>query len=279
MPETLPSTKHVDQRGRSAHASRLLPHGKLVDRRIRPLDFIRSLRMIRYAAVCFPAIWYTTANTYGSLLFAVTGAHIGDSVYGFSTGQIGLFMGVPLTVGNILGEATAGWVSDVFVNAYARRRDGRRKAEVRLWLLPLTLLVPVGIATYGYCVENAKPWIDAAICMAIAGLGAQTGTTMVYTYATDSYKLQSGEIGTVINLFRSSMSSPHIPKLRGSSTLTKASWCSFRFCLGVLCLAFWRGRWFRRIVQHAVRCQCSAVAAAGASAVEGRANEGKSGIA
>ena len=146
---------------------------------------------------------YMTANTYGSALFAVTGAHLAAKVYHFNIEQTGLFIGVPLTIGCMIGEATAGWVSDSIINAYARRHDGYRKPEVRLYLLPLTTLLAVGTATYGYCVENHRPWIQTCICLAVSGLGTQVGTTMIYTYATDSYKPQSGEIGAVINLFKS----------------------------------------------------------------------------
>ena len=149
---------------------------------------------------------YMTANTYGSALFAVTGAHLAAKVYHFNVEETGLFLGVPLTVGCIIGEATAGWVSDSIINAYAKRHGGYRKPEARLYLLPLTTLLAVGTATYGYCIQSRKPWIEACICMAVSGLGTQVGTTMIYTYATDSYKPQSGEIGAVINLFKSGKS-------------------------------------------------------------------------
>lgn len=144
-----------------------------------------------------------TANTYGSALFAVTGSHIAKATYNFNLEQTGLFMGVPLTVGCIMGEASAGWVSDAILNAYAKRHNGYRKPEVRLYLLPLVGLLAIGTATYGYCIQTRRPWIDAAVCMAVSGFGTQAGTTMVYTYTTDSYKPQSGEIGAVINLFKS----------------------------------------------------------------------------
>ena len=144
-----------------------------------------------------------TANTYGSALFAVTGAHLASEVYSFELEQIGLFMGVGLTVGNLIGEAMAGWVSDWMINSYAKRHNGYRKPEARLYLLPFTLLLAIGTATYGYCIQTERPWISAAICMAVSGVGTQIGTTMVYTYTTDSYKPQSGEIGAVINLFKS----------------------------------------------------------------------------
>ena len=149
---------------------------------------------------------FQTANTYGSALFAVTGAQIAGKNFGFDLEHIGLYMGVPLTIGCIIGEGTAGWVSDAIINAYAKRHNGYRKPEARLYLIPLTMLLAIGTATYGYCIQSGKPWIDAAVVMAISGLGTQVGTTMVYTYTTDSYKPQSGEIGAVINLFKSGTS-------------------------------------------------------------------------
>ncbi len=54
----------------------------------------------------------------------MTGAHICVEVFGFELEQIGLFLGIPLTVGCMLGEATAGWVSNAIINAYARRHNG-----------------------------------------------------------------------------------------------------------------------------------------------------------
>ncbi|KAK4954880.1 hypothetical protein LTR10_007072 [Elasticomyces elasticus] len=141
------------------------------------------------------------ASTYGGV---ITGRVLnGASVFDLDLEQTGLFMGVPLTVGCMIGEATAGWVSDWIINAYARRHNGYRKPEVRLYLLPLTTLLAIGTATFGYCIQARKHWIYASVCMAISGLGSQVGTTMVYTYATDAYKPQSGEVGSVINLAKS----------------------------------------------------------------------------
>ena len=205
LPETLFSRRDANRLEKQGYVQKLLFHGKVLDRKIKPGDFIGSLRMAQYLAVSLPAIWYMTANTYGSALFAVTGAQIASEVFGFELEQIGLFMGIPLTVGCIIGEATAGWVSDAIINAYAKRHNGYRKPEARLYLIPLTTLLAIGTAICGYCIETKNPWIDAAVVMAISGLGTQVGTTMVYTYCTDSYKPQSGEIGAVINLFKSGM--------------------------------------------------------------------------
>lgn len=207
LPETLFSRKDHSKLEKQSYMQKLLFHGKVLDRKVSPKDFIGSLRMAQYAAVLLPTLWYMTANTYGSALFAVTGSHLATSVFHFNIAQTGLFMGIPLTVGCFIGEATAGWVSDVIINAYAKRHNGYRKPEARLYLIPFCTLLAIGTATYGYCIETRKPWYTAAVCMAVSGLGTQVGTTMVYTYATDSYKPQSGEIGAVINLFKSGMRS------------------------------------------------------------------------
>ncbi|KAK5720470.1 hypothetical protein LTR17_014946 [Elasticomyces elasticus] len=203
LPETLFSRRDCSTLGIKTYAQKLLFHGKVLQRKVRPRDFGGSLRMAQYAAVLLPSIWFMTASTYGSAIFAVTGSYIGASVFDFNLEQTGLFMGVPLTIGCMIGEATAGWVSDWIINVYARRHNGYRKPEVRLYLLPLTTVLAIGTATFGYCIQARKHWIYASVCMAVSGLGSQVGTTMVYTYATDSYKPQSGEVGSVINLAKS----------------------------------------------------------------------------
>jgi MFS family permease len=203
LPETLYSRNEPNNKlTNNTYISKVLFHGKVLNRPIRLRDFGTSFRMTKYAAVLLPTIYFATCNTYGSLLFAITGSHIGATVYKFDTQQTGLFMGIPLTVGCAIGEASAGWVSDVIANTYARRHNGHRKAESRLFLMPLCACLCIGTATYGYCIQNARPWIQPAICMAVSGFGAQVAATMVYTYCTDSYRAQAGEIGVVINLFK-----------------------------------------------------------------------------
>jgi hypothetical protein len=146
---------------------------------------------------------YMVNLTYGSPLFAVTGSFICAKFFHFDLEQTGLFLGVPLTVGCLMGELSAGWVSDFILNTYAKRHDGYRKVEVRLWLLPLATLSSIGTALFGYCIQHHKPWIQAAVCMAVSGYGTQVIATMVYTYCCDSYKPQSSEISVIINVFKS----------------------------------------------------------------------------
>ena len=203
LPETLFSRDDFSRlEKKTTYASRMFYLGRVLDRRLTPRDFWKPFYMIKYVAVFLPCLYYCTLNTYGSALFAVTGAHIFTEVYGFSTGQVGLIMGIPLTIGCMLGEASAGWLLDQLINRYAKRHGGYRKSEVRLWLLPLCITTNVGIIMYGVFIQQAQPWIAPAVAMAIAGYGLQLGTSTIYIYTTDSYKPQSAEVGAIVNLFR-----------------------------------------------------------------------------
>ncbi|OCT49152.1 MFS general substrate transporter [Cladophialophora carrionii] len=202
-PETLYSRTEGIKATNSSYLSGLLPRGKILDRPIRPRDFLQPYIMIRYWAVSLPAIYWMTANTYGSAQFAVTGSKLARQLYDFDVAQTGLLMGIPQTVGCMVGEATAGWVSDMIINAYAKRHDGYRKPEVRLALLPGCVALIAGLIAYGVCVDEHKPWPSLAITMGVASFGLQVGATMIYTYATDCYKPQAPEVGVVINLYKS----------------------------------------------------------------------------
>ena len=206
FPETLFSRVDQSKLADRTFSQKLFFHGKILDRKVRFRDFLLSTRMVRYAAVTLPALWYCTANTYGSALFAVTGSAIGRKVFKFDVEQTGLWLGLPSTIGCFIGEMSAGWVSDVISNADARKHGGHHRPEARLFLLPGCTLLAVGTATFGYCIQHHKPWIQAAVCMATSGFGTQLGTTVVYLYTTDAYKAQAAEVGVVINLFKSGKS-------------------------------------------------------------------------
>lgn len=206
FPETLFSRteRHGPEEDDTAsYFSRLLPRGKILDRPIKPRHFLQPYIMIRYWAVSLSGVYWMTANTYGSTLFAVTGSKIAHTLYDFDVAQTGLLMGLPQTIGCMVGEACAGWVSDLTINTYAKRHDGHRKPEVRLALLPGCFALVAGVIGYGICVDRHSPWIALAMTMGVASFGLQVGATMIYAYATDCYKPQAPEVGVVINLYKS----------------------------------------------------------------------------
>ncbi len=202
FPETLFSRTEFSNLENQSYWARLAFRGKVLNRKLTASDFLNNFRMLKYAAVVIPCVYYMTTNTYGSIVFVLTASSITDELYHFDTAQNGLLLGIPLTVGCLIGEACTGWISDWLINRYARRHDGYRKPEARLKLAYLGLFLPVGLIIHGVSVAHRAPWIALAIGMAVASIGVQAGTTLVYSYCSDCYKPQAAEISTVINLFR-----------------------------------------------------------------------------
>ena len=129
-----------------SYKSLLLPHRKVSSHHLKLNHFLRPLYMLRYPAVTLPALYYMTAFGFGSVAFAVSGAQLFRSIYGFDTAQTGLLLGIPLLLGSVLGEMTAGGFSDWIVLRDARKREGERRYEARLQALwPAVLLLPVTI--------------------------------------------------------------------------------------------------------------------------------------
>ena len=203
LPETLFSREDFSViEHKTTYFSKMFFFGRVLNRPLNMRSFLAPFYMIKYVTVVLACCYYMTLNTYSSALFAIVGSHVFAEDYKFNLGIVGLIMGVPLTIGCMLGEGCAGWVSDSLINAYGRRHEGYRKPEVRLWLLPLCITAPLGTILFGVFVGNELTWVAPAMAMGIAGYGLQIGTTMVYTYCTDSYKPQSAEIGAIINLFK-----------------------------------------------------------------------------
>jgi len=188
LPETLYSRKdQLDHKEHSYLDLLLFKASRLTDRKLYFADFLRPFYMLKYAAIIIPAIYYMTAFAYGTVLFATTGSSIFTKLYHFNVAQTGLMLSIPLTIGCLIGEASAGWVTDYMVYLYAKRHEGHRKPEPRLNALLLALLLPLGVIIDGVCLQRHATihWIGPAFGMGIACFGLQVATTVTYSYCTD----------------------------------------------------------------------------------------------
>ncbi|KAI0185826.1 major facilitator superfamily domain-containing protein [Xylaria flabelliformis] len=205
LPETLYSRSMESSDVKERRFLDLLLFPSLLARKRPSLhDFIRPFIVLRYLAVLLPALYYITCLTYGSVLFAATGSVVYKEFYHFSITQTGLILSIPLIIGNLIGEAGAGWFIDRLIYMHAKRHNGERPPEARLDALWLVLLLPIGTIINGICISHSEKssWVGNAFGMAIANIGFQVSTTVVYAYCTDCYKPQSVEISAVINFFR-----------------------------------------------------------------------------
>ncbi|OQV06445.1 hypothetical protein CLAIMM_11007 [Cladophialophora immunda] len=205
VPETLYSrAPEALARPRRTWLQNMLMQGKAhPTRRLRIIDFFRPIQMLQYPSVLLPTISYAVSFAYGSILFIITSANLFGKTYHFKPQQTGLLLGIPITVGSVIGEAMSGGFSDWVSERRAIRRGGQRKPEDRLLaIFPAFVLIPIGIIIEGVCLERKTHWIGVAFGIALASVGLQISTTVVYTYTAECYKPQSPEIGSLLNFAR-----------------------------------------------------------------------------
>ncbi|KAF2157059.1 MFS general substrate transporter [Myriangium duriaei CBS 260.36] len=180
-------------------------HGE--GRRLTLREFSHVFIMLKYPSVLLPTLYYSVVFGLGSVLFAVTGAGTFGPIYHFDAVAIGLAIGLSTTIGTLIGEISAGPVSDRFVYLHAKAHNGEVKPESRLYAtIPGALLLPIGVIIEGVCFQYKTHYMGPVIGIGIGAVGLQIVSTNIYAYVTDCYKPQSAEISTLLNFGRQTFS-------------------------------------------------------------------------
>ena len=189
LPETL--YYRDNKRGQSLQpthswAQLLTFRGVYIKRKLRLWDITHVFTMLKYPSILFPTIYYSISFGLGSVLFAVTGSAAFGAIYHFNTAQVGMAIGLSTFAGTLLGELSAGPVSDRVLYLYTKRHGGVPKPEARLqatW--PGFILLPAGIIIEGVCFQYKTSWVGPVLGMGIAAFGLQILSTNIYAYMTD----------------------------------------------------------------------------------------------
>ncbi|KAB8231308.1 putative MFS multidrug transporter [Aspergillus alliaceus] len=169
-------------------------------------EFVHPLSLFTNIPVLLAAVAYAMVFVFASVLNSVEVPQLLQSKFKLNAEQLGLqFLG--LIIGSLLGEQLGGFMSDMWMNARARRIGHKPAPEYRLWLSYIGYLVTItGMVVFLVCTEQATPgkWTVAPIIgTGIAAFGNQVITTVLTTYAVDTYPQDAGSVGVFINFVRS----------------------------------------------------------------------------
>lgn len=189
---------------------------------LRLIDFFRPFQMLQYPSVLLPSVYYAVAFAHGSLLFIISSAQLFAADYGYEARRTGLLMGIPITVGSVLGEFLSGGFSDWISERRSLARGGQRKPEDRLLaIIPSFFLTPLGVIIEGVCLENRTHFMGVAMGIATASFGLQVATTVVYTYTSEVFPSQLTEKkkrSSLVLTIKCSATNRNPPKSDPSST-------------------------------------------------------------
>lgn len=187
VPETLFSRAPESMaQGRRTWKQNMLVRGRAhPTRRLHLVDFVRPFQMLKYPSVLIPTIYYAVSFEFGSILFIVTSSQLFAMNFDFEASQTGLLVGVPITVGSLLGELMSGGFSDWISERRTVARGERRPEDRLLAIIPSFFLIPLGIIIEGVCLQNNTHFVGVAFGIGIASFGLQVATTVVYTYTAE----------------------------------------------------------------------------------------------
>ncbi|KAL5333919.1 MFS general substrate transporter [Aspergillus crustosus] len=157
-------------------------------------EFYHPLTLFLRPAVAIPAFAYAMVFLFGSVLITVEVPQLLQQKFNLNAEQLGLqFLGV--IIGTILGEQIGGSASDIWMARRARRLHSPKPGpEFRLWLsYPGVILTIIGVVIF---------LVAPIVGTGVAAIGNQLVTTVLVTYAVDSYPEDSGSVGVFVTFVR-----------------------------------------------------------------------------
>ena len=166
-----------------------------------PSLVLRPFKMLKYPSVYlaglyfgFNFMWKVSIGTTLPLFFT--------PIYDFTPQQTGLvYLG--FLVGAILGEQMAGPFSDYIIRRMMARNGGHEEPEMRLRAIYLgAFLSPAGLLIFGVTLSYKTNFYIPVVALGIYTFGLEIIGTVCTTYAVDSYRQQSPEVGALFSVFR-----------------------------------------------------------------------------
>lgn len=162
-----------------------------------------AVMMVRFQCVQIAACAHAVCFCYGNIAIVVEMPTAFGQKFDFDAQQIGLQY-IAIIIGCVLGEQLSGPMSDWWLK-YLNRRRGHTCPADRLWIGYIGYgTVIAGLLTWGFQLERAnKTWnVTPCVGAAIASFGNQMLTTILTSFAVDSYKELSTTVGVFVNICR-----------------------------------------------------------------------------
>ncbi|RKU48800.1 hypothetical protein DL546_006107 [Coniochaeta pulveracea] len=167
---------------------------------LRPLPIIVLFPNVAWAGFIYGInlSWYNVLNGTASPVLSA-------APYNWSTGLVGCIYAGPI-IGAALGCLWAGIGADRITLWLARRNNGVREPEQRLWPLLLTAFLScIGLIVWGVGAEHHIHWAGLAVGLGILTFSCVAGGSVALSYNIDCFKEISGESTTSIIVIRNTL--------------------------------------------------------------------------
>lgn len=108
--------------------------------------------------------------------------------YNFSSGLVGTAYLSPV-IGAGLGALWSGWAADKLAIYLARRNNGVREPEQRLWMLGFSgILCAAGLILWGVGAAQGVHWMGLIFGLGILAFSVIVGASITLSYDVDCFK-------------------------------------------------------------------------------------------
>lgn len=196
--------------------------------------FCRPFTLLLFPNVVIAGFIFAFGCTAGIVSFNTISEILTEAPYNWSTTDAGLIFLAAL-VGNIVGWAT-GVLSDQIVLYLARRNNGIREPEMRLWTLCVSFVyAAVGYQLYGWGAQFGEHWLTIAFGIGCMIAHQVSACSIATAYAMECFPGIGGELVVVLAICSSCINFAISYSVQPFIDATGYGWAFLFFGLCVLC--------------------------------------------
>lgn len=174
------------------------------------LDMLRMayrpiIMVFKFPTVAWAGFLYGINLAWYNVLNGTASPVLTSDPYNWSAAQVGCIYTGPI-IGAGFASLWSGNVADWVALQLARRNDGIREPEHRLWVLAVSgIISAAGLVIWGVGAYNNVHWIGLGFGLGMLTFGCVTGGSIAVSYNVDCFKEIAGETTVSIMLIRNTI--------------------------------------------------------------------------
>jgi MFS family permease len=166
----------------------------------RPVVMIFRLPTVAWAGFLYGInlAWYNVLN-------GTTSPVLSNAPYNWSSAQVGCVYAGPI-IGAAVASLWSGNAADWIAIRLARRNNGVREPEHRLWVLGASgMISAAGLMTWGIGAYHGVHWVGLVFGLGMLTFGCVSGGSIAVSYNVDCFKSIAGETTVSIMVIRNTI--------------------------------------------------------------------------
>lgn len=159
-----------------------------------------TLRIFGFPAVIYSGIQWGAQDAWLTFYLTLEEDNWTEAPWNYTDVGSGI-MNVPCLIGAVIGCFWGGYMSDQFVIWMAKRNNGVREAEHRLWMMyPCALFSPLGMLLFGIGTAYEWTWPVPYVALGFIGFGWGCAGDLSMAYLMDAYPemVLEGMVGVAV---------------------------------------------------------------------------------